>query len=105
MAWLLRNPVVRNALVLTATAGAAVVSVTDRTGEARYPSFKAIMASKKKPITTWTLADLGIDSTRVGTAGAATAVRSAAGGRVLSRIEMTDPRWPAPTAGSRCSRL
>ncbi len=56
----------------------AVVSVTDRTGEARYPSFKAIMASKKKPITTWTLADLGVDPSRVGTAGAATVVRSAA---------------------------
>ncbi len=56
----------------------AVVSVTDRTGEARYPSFKAIMASKKKPVTTWTLADLGIDPGSVGAAGAATAVRSAA---------------------------
>ena len=28
----------------------AVVSVTDRTGEARYPSFKGIMAAKKKPV-------------------------------------------------------
>jgi electron transfer flavoprotein beta subunit len=55
----------------------AVVSVTDRSGEARYPSFKSILASKKKPVTTWTLADLGIDPTAVGTAGAATAVRSA----------------------------
>ena len=60
------------------TAYKAVVSVTDRTGEARYPSFKAIMASKKKPITTWTLADLGIEPSRVGAAGAATVVRTAA---------------------------
>lgn len=56
----------------------AVVSVTDQTGEARYPSFKAIMAGKKKPVTTWTLADLGVEPGTVGLAGAATAVRSAA---------------------------
>lgn len=56
----------------------AVVSVTDQTGEARYPSFKAIMAGKKKPVTTWTLADLGVEAGTVGLAGAATVVRSAA---------------------------
>lgn len=54
----------------------AVVSVTDRIGEARYPSFRAILASKKKPVTTWTLADLEIDPTSVGSAASATAVRS-----------------------------
>ncbi len=31
----------------------ALVSVTDQTGEVRYPSFKAILAGKKKPVTTW----------------------------------------------------
>jgi electron transfer flavoprotein beta subunit len=56
----------------------AVVSVTDQTGEARYPSFRAIMVAKKKPVVTWTLADLGIEPTRVGLAGTATAVRSVA---------------------------
>ncbi|HEY1118217.1 MAG TPA: electron transfer flavoprotein subunit beta/FixA family protein, partial [Acidimicrobiales bacterium] len=30
-----------------------VMSVTDQTGEARYPSFKGIMAAKKKPLETW----------------------------------------------------
>jgi electron transfer flavoprotein beta subunit len=38
----------------------ALVSVTDRSGEPRYPSFKGIIAAKKKPVTTWSLADLGI---------------------------------------------
>ncbi|MGA5299587.1 electron transfer flavoprotein subunit beta/FixA family protein [Nucisporomicrobium flavum] len=52
----------------------ALVSVTDRSGEARYPSFKGIVAAKKKPVTTWTLADLGIEPGRVGSAGAATQV-------------------------------
>ncbi|MGZ4436452.1 MAG: electron transfer flavoprotein subunit beta/FixA family protein [Nocardioidaceae bacterium] len=56
----------------------AVVSVTDRVGEARYPSFKSILASKKKPVTTWTLGDLDIDPASVGLAAAATAVRTVA---------------------------
>jgi electron transfer flavoprotein beta subunit len=50
------------------------VSVTDQTGEARYPAFKAIMMAKKKPVTTYSLADLGIDPARVGLAAAATRV-------------------------------
>ena len=44
----------------------AVVSVTDQSGEARYPSFKGIMAAKKKPVAEVTLADLGIDAGDVG---------------------------------------
>jgi electron transfer flavoprotein beta subunit len=56
----------------------ALVSVTDQTGEVRYPSFKSIMAAKKKPVTTWSLADLGIDPASVGAPGAATVVRAAA---------------------------
>jgi electron transfer flavoprotein beta subunit len=52
----------------------AVVSVTDWTGEARYPSFKGIMAAKKKPLETLSCADLGIDAGAVGLAGSATAV-------------------------------
>jgi electron transfer flavoprotein beta subunit len=55
----------------------ALVSVTDQTGEVRYPSFKSILASKKKPITTWSLADVGIDPASVGVPGAATVVRAA----------------------------
>ena len=43
-----------------------VLSVTDQTGEARYPSFKGIMAAKKKPLETWSLADLGVDASQVG---------------------------------------
>jgi electron transfer flavoprotein beta subunit len=54
----------------------ALVSVTDRSGEARYPSFKGIVAAKKKPVTVWSLADLQIAADRVGAAGAATQVRT-----------------------------
>ncbi len=43
-----------------------VLSVTDQSGEARYPSFKGIMAAKKKPVETWSLSDLGVDASQVG---------------------------------------
>ena len=43
-----------------------VLSVTDQSGEARYPSFKGIMAAKKKPLETWSLGDLGVDADQVG---------------------------------------
>jgi electron transfer flavoprotein beta subunit len=55
----------------------AVVSVTDQSGEARYPSFKGIMAAKKKPVQSYDLDDLGIEADEVGLAGAWTAVDSA----------------------------
>ena len=51
-----------------------VLSVTDQSGEARYPSFKGIMAAKKKPVQTLSLADLGVSADEVGTAGATSAV-------------------------------
>ncbi|HEU0041916.1 MAG TPA: electron transfer flavoprotein subunit beta/FixA family protein [Jiangellaceae bacterium] len=48
----------------------AVVSVTDQINEPRYPSFKGIMAAKKKPVDVWSLADLGVDATQVGLSAA-----------------------------------
>ena len=52
----------------------AVVSVVEKINEPRYPSFKGIMAAKKKPLETLTLADLGIDAGEVGFAGATSEV-------------------------------
>jgi electron transfer flavoprotein beta subunit len=52
-----------------------VLSVTDQSGEARYPSFKGIMAAKKKPLESWSLSDLGIDAGDVGLKQAWTAVQ------------------------------
>ena len=51
-----------------------VLSVTDQSGEARYPSFKGIMAAKKKPLETWSLSDLGVDAGDVGLSVAYTEV-------------------------------
>lgn len=56
----------------------AVVSVTDQSGEARYPSFKGIMAAKKKPVVSLDLDDLGIGADEVGLAGAWSVVDSVA---------------------------
>ncbi|MCU1657575.1 MAG: Electron transfer flavoprotein alpha/beta-subunit [Pseudonocardiales bacterium] len=55
----------------------ALVSVTDQSGEVRYPSFKGIMAAKKKPVEVWGLRDLELDPASVGAQGATTAVTSA----------------------------
>ena len=43
-----------------------VLSVTDQSGEARYPSFKGIMAAKKKPLDAGRSSDLGVDAGEVG---------------------------------------
>jgi electron transfer flavoprotein beta subunit len=60
----------------------AIVSVTDQSGEARYPSMKGILAAKKKPVETWTLADLGIEASSVGLDAA------------WSKVILTTPRPP-----------
>ena len=56
----------------------AVISVGEKINEPRYPSFKGIMAAKKKPVSTLSLADAGIDASEVGLANALATVTSAA---------------------------
>jgi electron transfer flavoprotein beta subunit len=56
----------------------AIVSVTEKINEPRFPSFKGIMAAKKKPIEVLSLADIDVDPADVGVANAASAVTSAA---------------------------
>jgi electron transfer flavoprotein beta subunit len=55
----------------------AIVSVGEKINEPRYPSFKGIMAAKKKKVTSLSLADAGLDASQVGTAGALTSVVAA----------------------------
>ncbi len=52
----------------------AVVSVVEKINEPRYPSFKGIMAAKKKPVETLSAADAGLESGRVGLGAAWSAV-------------------------------
>jgi electron transfer flavoprotein beta subunit len=52
----------------------AVISVMEKINEPRYPSFKGIMAAKKKPVQTLSLADLGVSLSSAGLAGSCTEV-------------------------------
>lgn len=47
----------------------AVISVGDAINEPRYPSLKAIMGAKKKPLETLSVGDAGIDASKVGADG------------------------------------
>ena len=55
----------------------AVVSVVEKINEPRYPSFKGIMAAKKKPVETLDIAAAGIEAGRVGWAGSRSKVLDA----------------------------
>ena len=55
-------------------AAPAVVSVWDTINEPRYPSFKGIMQAKSKPVSTLSLAELGIGADEVGLANATSEV-------------------------------
>jgi electron transfer flavoprotein beta subunit len=52
----------------------AVVSVVEKINEPRYPTFKGIMAAKKKPVQVLSLADVSVDAGSAGLANAATRV-------------------------------
>lgn len=52
----------------------AVVTVSNDFGEARLPTMKGILGAKKKPLDTITLADIGLDASKVGAAGSKTQV-------------------------------
>jgi electron transfer flavoprotein beta subunit len=71
----------------------AVVSVTDQSGEPRYPSFKDVLAAKKKSVSTVTLAEVGLDASAVGAASARVSVVAVernpdrAAGRVIVDVD------------------
>ncbi len=48
----------------------AIITIASGSFEAIYPTMKGIMGAKKKPFTQLSLADLGIDASEVGEAGA-----------------------------------
>ena len=55
----------------------AVVSITDKAEQPRFPKFKGLMAAKKHDITRFSLEDIGVTPEQVGLATAATAVTAA----------------------------
>jgi len=54
----------------------AIVSVGEKINEPRFPSFKGIMAAKKKEVVELSLADLGVEADEVGLANAGSSVVS-----------------------------
>ena len=52
----------------------AVISVVEKINDPRYPSFKGIMAAKKKPVAKLTAADLGFAADEVGLVSASSQV-------------------------------
>jgi len=76
-----------------------VASVTDQVGEPRYASLKGIMAAKRKPMQTWSLADLGLsaDDLRGGALTTVTDARAPEAKPPTERIE----NLPAPEAAAK----
>jgi len=76
-----------------------VASVTDQVGEPRYASLKGIMAAKRKPFETWSLADVGLSAPDLSgaTLTVVTDARAPEGKPPTERIE----DLPAPEAAAR----
>jgi electron transfer flavoprotein beta subunit len=47
-----------------------VLTISNELGDPRYPQLRQIMQAAKKQVTVWTPADLGLDASEVGSAGA-----------------------------------
>jgi electron transfer flavoprotein beta subunit len=62
-----------------------VASVTDQVGEPRYASLKGIMAAKRKPMETWSLADIGLSADEL------------RGGALTTVIDARPPEAKPPT--------
>jgi electron transfer flavoprotein beta subunit len=76
-----------------------VASVTDQVGEPRYASLKGIMAAKRKPMETWSLADVGLsaDDLRGAALTQVTDTRAPEAKPPTERIE----NLPAPEAAAK----
>ena len=76
-----------------------VATVTDQVGEPRYASLKGIMAAKRKPMETWSLADVGLsaDDLRGAALTRVTDTRTPEAKPPTERIE----NLPAPEAAAK----
>jgi len=67
---------VENALEVVKTEMPLVVSVTSEINKPRRPALSQILRASRKPLNSWTLKDLGIDASEVGSASSAIQVVS-----------------------------
>jgi len=82
----------------------AVVSVVKEINEPRLPSLKGKMAAKKKEITKWNAADLGVDSGAVG-ANSKTKVTKVASPAPRPRGEIIEGETPEDIADKLFDKL
>ena len=76
----------------------ALVSVTDKADQPRFPNFKGLRAAKKHEITTLDLAAIGLDPAEVGLQGATTEVLGAADHPARQAGELVDSGSPEEKA-------
>jgi electron transfer flavoprotein beta subunit len=68
-----------------------VASVTDQVGEPRYASLKGIMAARRMELTTWSIADLGLDAATLGSRTRMVEVRPPAAKPPATRVAGVGP--------------
>jgi electron transfer flavoprotein beta subunit len=79
--------------------------LSDDTNVPRYSKLKDIMAAARKTVPLWKAADLGVDLSRVGTAGRRLEVRDAVLVQRDSRCELVTGDTPAEQAERLAARL
>jgi electron transfer flavoprotein beta subunit len=82
-----------------------VVTVSNELGEPRYPKLPQIMQAARKQVTVWTAADLGLDPSQVGAAGARLNLEALYVPQVESNVEFIEGDTPAEMAANLARAL
>lgn len=82
-----------------------LVTVSNELGEPRYPQLRQIMLAARKQVPVWTAADLGLEPSQVGAAGARLALARLYVPVVESRCEFVEGESPQEMAEKLALRL
>ena len=83
----------------------ALVTVSNELGEPRYPTIRGIMAAKKKELTIWKAADIGVTQDKAGAAGNISKVEKLSQPVRDSKCEMVSGETPEEAAVNLALRL
>jgi electron transfer flavoprotein beta subunit len=83
----------------------AVVTVSNEIGEPRYPTIKGIMTAKKIEPVVWKPADIGLDASRLGEAGAGVKLQRLYQPVYEGRCEFVEGETPEEAAVSLAQKL
>lgn len=83
----------------------AVVTVSNEFGEPRYPKLPQIMAAAKKTVTHWTAADLELDASEVGAAGARLKLEKLFIPETGGQVELIEGDTPEQQAAALVAKL